>query len=162
MHEDGEAKVSTVRAFLSLGSNLGDRQHYLREAISQLSYDVTVLGISRLYETAPVGGVVQDDFLNVVIEIDTELSPLALLDRCQKAEVDANRVRLVRFGPRTLDVDILLYGDSAIDEERLTVPHPRMFERKFVLAPLADLAPELVPEELLLAAEGDVVAIGML
>jgi 2-amino-4-hydroxy-6-hydroxymethyldihydropteridine diphosphokinase len=147
---------------LSLGSNLGDRQQYLRDAIFELSSDVTVLGVSRLYETAPVGGVVQDDFLNVVIEIDTELSPLELLDRCQALESQANRVRLVRFGPRTLDVDILLYGDSAIDSERLTVPHPRMFERKFVLQPLSDLAPELVPEDLLLAALGDVIALGML
>jgi len=162
MHEDGEAAVSMVRAFLSLGSNLGDRQQYLRDAISLLSRTVTVLGISQLYETAPVGGVVQDDFLNVVIEIDTELGPFELLDLCQAAEVDANRVRVVRFGPRTLDVDLLLYGDLAIATERLEVPHPRMFERKFVLAPLADLAPELVPEELFLAAEGDVVAIGML
>lgn len=154
--------MSAVRAFLSLGSNLGDRHQYLRDGISFVSQSVTVLGISRLYETAPVGGVVQDDFLNVVIEIDTELSALELLDLCQAAEVDANRVRLVRFGPRTLDVDVLLYGDSAIDTERLTVPHPRMFERRFVLAPLADLAPELVPDELFAAAEGDVVAIGML
>ena len=154
--------MSAVRAFLSLGSNLGDRQQYLRDAIFELSSDVTVLGVSRLYETAPVGGVVQDDFLNVVIEIDTELSPLELLDRCQALESQANRVRLVRFGPRTLDVDILLYGDSAIDSERLTVPHPRMFERKFVLQPLSDLAPELVPEDLLLAALGDVIALGML
>ncbi len=154
--------MSAARAFLSLGSNLGDKQQYLRDAIFELSSDVTVLGVSRLYETAPVGGVVQDDFLNVVIEIDTVLSPLELLDRCQALESQANRVRLVRFGPRTLDVDILLYGDSAIDSERLTIPHPRMFERKFVLQPLSDLAPELVPEELLLAALGDVVAIGML
>jgi 2-amino-4-hydroxy-6-hydroxymethyldihydropteridine diphosphokinase len=151
-----------VRAFLSLGSNLGDRHRYLRDAISLLSHDMDVLSISPLYETAPVGGVVQDDFLNVVVEVDTTLSALELLDRCQAAEADANRVRLVRFGPRTLDVDILLYGDSAITSERLIVPHPRMFERRFVLAPLRDLAPELVPDEVFAAAEGDVVAIGML
>ena len=154
--------MSVVRAFLSLGSNLGDRQQYLRDGIFFVSQAVTVLGVSQLYETAPVGGVVQDDFLNVVIEIDTELSALELLDLCQAAEVEANRVRLVRFGPRTLDVDVLLYGDSAIDTERLVVPHPRMFERRFVLAPLADLAPQLVPEELFAGAVGDVVPIGML
>ena len=154
--------TASVRAFLSFGSNLGDRTAYLKGGIEGLGEGIDVLAISPLYETAPVGGVPQDNFLNVVVEIDTTLAPEALLDRCHAAEHAAERVREIRFGPRTLDVDVLLYGGITIDTERLTVPHPRMWERRFVLAPLRDLAPELVPEEIFLAAEGDVVKIGML
>ncbi len=151
-----------VRAFLSFGSNLGDRKAYLSRGIETLGEAIAVIAISPLYETAPVGGVPQDNFLNVVVEVDTTLEPDALLDRCQDLERDAARIRGVRFGPRTLDVDVLLYGGSVIATERLTVPHPRMWERRFVLAPLRDLAPELVPAEIFLAAEGEVVKIGML
>ena len=147
---------------MSFGSNLGDRTAYLKGGIEGLGEGIDVLAISPLYETAPVGGVPQDNFLNVVVEIDTTLAPEALLDRCHAAEHAAERVREIRFGPRTLDVDVLLYGGITIETERLTVPHPRMWERRFVLAPLRDLAPELVPEEIFLAAEGDVVKIGML
>ncbi|MEI6701462.1 MAG: 2-amino-4-hydroxy-6-hydroxymethyldihydropteridine diphosphokinase [Actinomycetota bacterium] len=154
--------TSAVRAFLSFGSNLGDRTAYLAGGVEALGEGIEVIAISPLYETAPVGGVPQDDFLNVVVEIDTTLEPEALLDRCQDLERTAERVRDLRFGPRTLDVDVLLYGGMTIETERLTVPHPRMWERRFVLAPLRDLAPELVPNEIFLAAEGDVVKIGML
>ena len=150
------------RAFLSLGSNLGDRRAQLRDAIASMNIEISVLAISALYETAPVGGVAQDDFLNVVVEIDTTLSAMQLLDACQALEARANRVRTVRFGPRTLDVDVLLFGDSVITTDRLEVPHPRMWERRFVLAPLRDLAPELVPQDVYEAAHGDVVEVGML
>ena len=95
-----------------------------------------------MYETVPVGGPPQDDFLNAVVAIDTTLDARELLELAQRIEADAERVRTVRWGPRTLDVDVLLVGDERIDEPDLVVPHPRMAERAFVLVPLADLAPE--------------------
>jgi 2-amino-4-hydroxy-6-hydroxymethyldihydropteridine diphosphokinase len=135
-----------VRAFLGLGSNLGDREAMLRRAVELIPDRVAV---SPLYETEPVGGPEQGGFLNLVVELETQRSPRELLELCQRIEADAKRVRLERWGPRTLDVDVLLVGDLAVDEDDLIVPHPRMWERRFVLAPLADLAPELVPEDLL-------------
>jgi 2-amino-4-hydroxy-6-hydroxymethyldihydropteridine diphosphokinase len=135
-----------VRAFLGLGSNLGDREAMLRRAVELIPDRVAV---SPLYETEPVGGPEQGGFLNLVVELETQRSPRELLELCQRIEADAKRVRLERWGPRTLDVDVLLVGDVAVDEDDLIVPHPRMWERRFVLAPLADLAPELVPEDLL-------------
>jgi 2-amino-4-hydroxy-6-hydroxymethyldihydropteridine diphosphokinase len=131
-----------VRAFLALGSNLGDRRAYLREAVGRLP---DVVGVSHLYETDPVGGPPgQGAFLNCVVELLTALSPRELLAAAQAAELAAERVRVERWGPRTLDVDVLLVGDEAVEEPDLVVPHPRMWERGFVLIPLADLAPELV------------------
>ena len=105
---------------------------------------VRVVALSEVYETAPVGGPVQDDYLNAVVGVDTDLDPWALLDLAHLCEAHANRERNVRFGPRTLDVDVLLYGDLRLDDPMLTIPHPRMWERAFVLAPLHDIAPELV------------------
>ena len=132
-----------MRAFLGLGSNLGDRWGYLRNAVAALP-DVTA--VSPVYETTPVGGPEgQAEYLNLVVELETELSPRELLGVAQALEQAAGRVRAERWGPRTLDVDVLLVGDLVVDEPDLVVPHPRMFERGFVLAPLADLAPELVP-----------------
>jgi len=142
-----------VRAFLGLGSNLGDREALLRRAVDQLP---DVVAVSPMYETDPVGGPDQGAFLNLVVELDTERSPRQLLQLCQDLEADAERVRIERWGPRTLDVDVLLVGDLVVDEPDLVVPHPRMWERRFVLAPLADLAPELVSPERLAAAVGDV------
>jgi 2-amino-4-hydroxy-6-hydroxymethyldihydropteridine diphosphokinase len=142
-----------VRAFLGLGSNLGDREALLRQAVASLP---DVVAVSPLYETDPVGGPEQDAFLNLVVELDTRLSPRELLSRCQQLEADARRLRFERWGPRTLDVDVLLVGDLSVDEPDLVVPHPRMWQRRFVLAPLRDLAPELVSEEALQSAEGDV------
>jgi len=142
-----------VRAFLGLGSNLGDREALLRRAIEQLP---DVVAVSPLYETDPVGGPEQGAFLNLVVELDTERSPRQLLQLCQELEADAQRIRIERWGPRTLDVDVLLVGDLIVDEPDLVVPHPRLWERRFVLAPLADLAPELVPPDRLAAAVGDV------
>ncbi len=131
-----------VRAFVSLGSNLGDRRAYLRAALDRLP---DVVGVSNLYETDPVGGPPgQGAYLNCVVELRTALTPRELLAVAQAAEAAAARVRVERWGPRTLDVDVLLVGDEKVDEADLTVPHPRMWERGFVLVPLADLAPEIV------------------
>jgi 2-amino-4-hydroxy-6-hydroxymethyldihydropteridine diphosphokinase len=135
-----------TRAFLAIGSNLGDRQSHLQSAVDHLARadGVRVVAVSPVYETDPVGGPVQDDFLNAVVEIDTALDPRALLAVCASAEAAADRVREVRWGPRTLDVDVLLLGDLTSEDPVVVIPHPRMHERAFVLAPLADLAPELV------------------
>lgn len=133
-----------TRAFLALGSNLGDRWGYLRAAVAALP---DVVAVSPVYETAPVGGPDgQGAFLNCVVELDTERSPRELLELCRRLEADAERVRVERWGPRTLDVDVLLVGDQRVDEPDLVVPHPRMWERSFVLVPLHDLAPDLVPQ----------------
>jgi 2-amino-4-hydroxy-6-hydroxymethyldihydropteridine diphosphokinase len=136
-----------ARAHLALGSNLGDRLAHLQGAIDGLVAhpDIDVVAVSRVYETDPVGGPVQDDYLNAVVELRTELAPLALLDVAQELEHAAQRVRIERWGPRTLDVDVLLVDDLRHDDERLTLPHPRLFERHFVLAPLHDVAPDLAP-----------------
>ena len=132
-----------MRAFLALGSNLGDRWGHLRAAVDAMP---DVVAVSPVYETAPVGGPEgQAEYLNLVVELETERSPRELLGVAQALEEAAGRVRVERWGPRTLDVDVLLVGDLVVDEPDLVVPHPRMFERRFVLAPLADLAPELVP-----------------
>jgi|SRR5437588_9849140 len=133
-----------MRAFLGLGSNLGDRRRYLRQAVAALP---DVVAVSPVYETEPVGGPPdQGPHLNLVVELDTELGPRQLLELAHGLEDAAGRVRAERWGPRTLDVDVLLVGDLTADEPDLVVPHPRMWERRFVVAPLADLAPELVPE----------------
>jgi len=135
-----------TRAFLALGSNLGDRERYLRDAIAGIP---DVVAVSPIYETGPVGGSSsQGLYLNAVVELDTELTPRALLGVCARLEAAAGRVRDPddRYGPRTLDVDVLLVGDLTVDEPDLQVPHPRMWERGFVLIPLADLAPDLVPD----------------
>ena len=135
-----------TRAYLGLGSNLGDRRAELQQAVDRLAVSdgVVVLAVSPVYETDPVGGPVQDDFLNAVVAVETELSPHALLAVCATTEQEAQRVRELRWGPRTLDVDVLLMDGVALDDVDLTIPHPRMFERGFVLAPLYDLAPDLV------------------
>ena len=149
------------RAFIGLGSNLGDRLAALRQAVAQLEEGGDVTAVSPLYETEPVGGPEdQGAFLNVVVELATSDSPRQLLIRCQALEEAAHRVRTVRFGPRTLDADVLLVGALVVDQPDLVVPHPRMWERRFVLAPLADLAPDLVPADRLIAAGGKVVRTG--
>jgi 2-amino-4-hydroxy-6-hydroxymethyldihydropteridine diphosphokinase len=135
-----------TRAYLALGSNLGDRAAHLQRAVDALCVTpgIEVAGLSRVYETAPVGGPPQDAYLNAVVAIDTDLDPYALLDVAQTCERDAHRVRAERWGPRTLDVDVLLYDGVELDDPVLTIPHPRMWERGFVLAPLRDVAPALV------------------
>lgn len=132
------------RAFLALGSNLGDRVATLRHAVAGAP-DVTA--VSPVYETAPVGGPEgQGPYLNLVVELTTDLDARALLGWCMKLERDAGRERLVRWGPRTLDVDVLWVDGEEVDDDDLHVPHPRMWERPFVLAPLRDLAPDLVAD----------------
>ena len=133
-----------TRAFLGLGSNLGDRWQHLRDAIAALP---DVVGVSPVYETDPVGGPAdQGAYLNLVVELDTDLSPRQLLEVARRLEDEARRVRAERWGPRTLDVDLLLVGDEVVEEDDLVVPHPRMWARAFVLVPLSDLAPDLVPD----------------
>lgn len=130
--------------YLSLGSNLGDRRERLSRAVAELRDGAVVVEkLSSLYETEPVGLRAQPWFLNLVAVGSTELYPTQLLDRVQNIEIRLGRRRLVEKGPRTIDIDILLYGDFRIRSERLIVPHPRMAERRFVLEPLAELAPEL-------------------
>jgi 2-amino-4-hydroxy-6-hydroxymethyldihydropteridine diphosphokinase len=138
----GEGVSAPARAFLGLGSNLGERREFLRAGVAALP---DVVAVSPVYETDPVGGPEdQGAFLNCVVELATTLTPAELLGVAHRAEEAAHRVRVVRWGPRTLDVDVLLVGDQRVDTADLVVPHPRMWERGFVLVPLADLAPELV------------------
>ena len=134
------------RAYLALGSNLGDRRAHLQHAVDALAArgDTEVVGMSKVYATAPVGGPEQGEYLNAVVTIDTSCSPHELLDIAHEIEQSADRVRTERWGPRTLDVDVLLYDDLTLDDADLTIPHPRMFERDFVLVPLRDVAPARV------------------
>jgi 2-amino-4-hydroxy-6-hydroxymethyldihydropteridine diphosphokinase len=148
-----------TRAFLGLGSNLGDRAGYLRAAVETLADPEAGLGfvaVSPTYETDPVGGPDQDRFLNLVVELDTACSPRELLAICHRLESAADRVRTERWGPRTLDVDVLWIDGVTVDEPDLVVPHPRMWERRFVLTPLHDLAPDLVDQDALDRVEGHV------
>lgn len=143
----------TRRAFLGLGSNMGDRVAYLREAVAALP---DVVAVSGAFETEPVGGVEQEPFLNVVVELRTQRSARQLLELCQEREAEAERVRTIRWGPRTLDVDVLWVDGVTVAEPDLEVPHPRMGERAFVLIPLAQLAPELLPAGYDVAAAAEV------
>ena len=140
---DVAARPAT-RAFIALGSNLGDREGYLRGALREVG---TLVAESQVYETDPVGGPdEQGPYLNMVVEIETTLDPYALLRRCQRIEAEAMRQRTVRWGPRTLDVDVILYDGVTIQSDELTLPHPRFAERRFVLTPLAEIAPERCPD----------------
>ena len=135
---------STV--YLSLGGNLGDPAKSMGSALRMLDADTDtrVTGVSSLYRTPPWGKLDQPDFLNAAAEISTGLAPRALLDLCLDAERKLKRVREERWGPRLIDIDILVFGERVIHETGLEVPHPRMLERAFVLAPLAEIAPGLV------------------
>lgn len=149
-----------MRAYLGLGSNLGDRWAHLRRAVAATP---DLSRVSPVYETEPVGGPPgQGPYLNLVVELDTARSPRELLELATTLEAQADRVRSVRHGPRTLDVDVLLVDDLVVADPDLVVPHPRMWERRFVLAPLADLAPDLVPDDLLDRAGGTVRRLGTL
>ena len=127
--------------YVSLGSNLGDREATIRAAIAALP---GVVAVSELRETEPVGVVDQPRFLNGAVRLETELSARQLLDTLLAVERELGRERRERWGPRTIDLDLLLYGSELIDEPGLTVPHPRLHERRFALEPLAELDPELV------------------
>ncbi|MFF2484482.1 2-amino-4-hydroxy-6-hydroxymethyldihydropteridine diphosphokinase [Paenibacillus sp. NPDC058071] len=128
-------------AYIALGSNMGDREELLRQAVERLNErpGIEVLRLSGLYETDPVGYTDQPAFLNMVIAVQTSLSPLELLRLQLEVEQILGRVRDIRWGPRTIDLDLLLYEDISMDDEELTLPHPRMMERAFVLVPLNDV-----------------------
>jgi 2-amino-4-hydroxy-6-hydroxymethyldihydropteridine diphosphokinase len=152
-----------ARAFLGLGSNLGDRVRFLREAVASLASLDEVVAVSPVYETDPVGGPAgQGAYLNLVVELDTTRSARDLLAVCHRLESAAGRTRDVRWGARTLDVDVLWLEGVVVDEPDLVVPHPRMAERRFVLAPLADLAPDLVEDDDLARSAGQVARLGEL
>jgi len=133
------------QAFISLGTNIEPRKKYLVQALNQLAEHngIIIRKKSSIYETAPVGYVDQAQFLNMVVQIDTSLSPIDLLNDCQQIEKDLGRKRSIRFGPRTIDLDILIYNQEIIHSERLTIPHPRMHKRAFVLIPLQEIASNL-------------------
>jgi 2-amino-4-hydroxy-6-hydroxymethyldihydropteridine diphosphokinase len=133
-------------AYIGLGSNLGDRAGNLKEALHRLnrSPSTAVTRVASFYRSDPVGFTEQDDFINTVAELETVLPPRELLALLLSIEEELGRVRTVRWGPRTVDLDLLLCGDEQIDEPDLIVPHPRLHERAFVLVPLADLAPGLL------------------
>lgn len=136
-----------VTAYLGLGSNLGDRRALLNKARRALDQtpQVRLAACSPLYETEPVGGPPgQKPYLNAVLAVRTTLSARALLERCLEIETRCGRMRSERWGPRTLDLDLLFYGNQVLTEPNLTVPHPRLHERRFVLVPLCDIAPDLV------------------
>jgi 2-amino-4-hydroxy-6-hydroxymethyldihydropteridine diphosphokinase len=135
----------TVTAYLGLGSNLGDRLGNLQAAVDALgaARGVRPEASSRVWETAPVGGPPQPDYLNAVVRIDTDRAPGELLRACRDVEDGLGRVRTERWGARTIDVDVLLYDDESVDTPELTVPHPRLASRAFVVLPLLELDPEL-------------------
>ncbi len=140
--------------YLGFGANLGDRAGNLRDALRRLvAGGVRLRRVSSVYETAPVGGPPQPAYLNLVAEVETDLAPRALLALCQRIERDLGRVRAERWGPRTVDIDLLLYEGVTAQEPGLTLPHPRLGERQFVLVPLAEIAPELLLPEGRIAGE---------
>ena len=147
--------------YLSLGSNVGNRQQHLASGLA-IVCDADAHRVSQVYETEPVGGVAQDNFWNLVVEVTTDATAHQLLARAHEAEATNGRTRDVHWGPRTLDVDVLLVGDETSEDPELLVPHPRLYERAFVLNPLRELAPELVSDEQLRASVGRVVALGTL
>ncbi|KAB7663140.1 2-amino-4-hydroxy-6-hydroxymethyldihydropteridine diphosphokinase [Bacillus sp. B1-b2] len=132
-------------AYLSLGSNIGERHRFLEEAVKLVDshLNVKVVNVSSIYETDPVGYEEQDLFLNIVIKVVTSLNAFDLLALCQEVELELGRKRIIRWGPRTIDLDILLYNQDNIESEKLYIPHPRMEERLFVLIPLLEIAPNL-------------------
>lgn len=147
-------------AYISIGSNIEDRLTHLREAVSALHSNsaIEVLVISSIYETAPVGYTDQADFLNLVLQVETDLESDDLLEACQSVENELGRVRDIRWGPRTVDLDILLFNKDSVKTDNLQIPHPRMHERGFVLIPLLEIAPEIMhPDTEKLYAEQDAV-----
>ena len=133
-------------AYLGLGTNLGDRESYLAQALKELAGlpTIEIGAVSSIYETAPVGLTDQPDFLNLVVSVRTTLSPRELMDALLHIENKMGRVRTVRWGPRVIDLDLLLFGDVRVEVPGLSVPHPRLRERSFVLIPLAEIAPDLI------------------
>ena len=138
-----------MKAYVGIGSNLGEREQHVRAALDALAAlpDTTLTRASSLYDTEPVGGPDQPDFLNAVAELDTDLAPRQLFWNLMRIERQLGRVRTVRWGPRTIDLDLLLAGDWVISEPDLQVPHPELVRRSFVLVPLVELDPTLVHPE---------------
>lgn len=138
------AKEAPVRAALGLGSNIGDTKAHLDNALARLdaSAGVRIVGRSNDYRTPPWGPVPQDDYRNACVVVETTLAPRKLLDRCLEIEREMGRERDIRWGPRIIDIDVLLYGDTRVEEAGLSIPHPRMGERAFVLVPLAEIWPD--------------------
>lgn len=130
--------------YIGIGSNVGDKTANCLQAVELLAEAGRIIAVSSLYYTEPVGLKAQDDFINAVVELETDLLPAELLAVCHAVEERLERRRTVRWGPRTIDLDILLYGDLVMDQPDLVIPHPLMAARKFVLAPLAELAPDTV------------------
>lgn len=130
-----------MKAYLGVGTNIGDRMKNLQDSIDALNLLplTTVTDVSNVYETDPVGYDNQDDFLNIVVEVETELNPDNLLGACLGIEAGIGRVRIIKNGPRIIDIDLLLYGNETSKTKTLVLPHPRMMERNFVLKPLLDL-----------------------
>lgn len=135
-----------MRAFLGLGSNQGDRLNYLEKAVKMLREqpDITITNESDVYESEPWGEIKQDNFLNQVIEIETNSLPEELLSQCQAIEAALGRERSIHWGPRTIDIDILLYENHQIISDKLIIPHPYLEQRNFVLIPLKEIAPDLI------------------
>lgn len=133
------------RAFIGLGSNIEPRQKYLEKALELIvnNEQIKLIAKSSIYETRPVGYIDQNDFLNMVIEVETTLTSMELLRFCQKVELELGRKRTIKNGPRTLDLDILVYNNENRSLEDLTIPHPRLHERAFVLVPFNEIAPDL-------------------
>ena len=135
--------IKAEKAYLSAGTNLGNRKANLKFALNSVEKRSTVSKTSSCYETEPVGFLKQPWFLNQVIELETELAPSELLSFCQEIEDSCGRIRTFPNAPRILDLDILLYGDIEINRKNLTIPHPRLAERRFVLVPLVEIAPDV-------------------
>ena len=133
-----------VIAYIGLGSNLGDKKANCRKALELLAEECRVVRVSSLYHTDPVGYIEQEEFVNAVAAVETDRSPSGLLALCHAIEGRLGRTRTVHWGPRTIDLDILLYGDVVLEQPDLVIPHPLMAERMFVLAPLAEIDPDLM------------------
>lgn len=134
--------------FLSIGTNIGNREENLKQAVRLLQRQFEMITISSIYETAPVGYVDQPSFLNIAVHVNTLLSPFDTLLACQAIENELGRVRDIRWGPRIIDLDILLYNQENVEADNLIVPHPRMYERAFVLVPLVEITSNYFSEQL--------------
>ena len=152
-------------SYIGVGSNVGDRAEFCRQAIAALgeATGVTIDGVSSLYETSPIGGPPQRSFVNLVVRVNTDLEPRALLELCQLIEHALGREPSdIRWGPRVVDLDILLFGDEKLNDPDLEIPHPRMGQRRFVLVPLLEIDPNVADpwgyryEDLMPEAEGEV------
>lgn len=139
----GNAPTMSNKIYIGIGTNMGNRQHNLETALHEIAEFSTITKKSSIYETEPVGFKPQPDFLNMVIEIDSELTPSQLIIKLQEIEHKMGRVREIKNGPRIIDLDILLYNDLVIKHPNLIIPHPRLTQRRFVLEPLFEIAPEI-------------------